>query len=87
MLTSKKIQNNWSRIKVEVVQKWGRLTLQELEKTSGSFVLICKLVKEKYGNVGNFYNEFEKICDRCSGEYYKYVNLEEELLNFLKDAA
>ena len=86
MLTRKKIQNNWSCIKIEMLKHWQKLTPAEVEKTQGSLAQIYHLVHEKYGYLENFYAEFEKVCDKCATEYYKKINLEEELYEFLKAA-
>ena len=64
MLSNQQIQNNWPKIKSQVLSQWNKLSESEVEQTHGSLNSLEKLVHEKYGANVNFDQEYEKICNR-----------------------
>ncbi|MDD4972999.1 MAG: hypothetical protein PHY93_01540 [Bacteriovorax sp.] len=64
MLNNEQIQNNWPKIKSQVLSQWNKLSESEVEQTHGSSNSLGKLVQEKYGANVNFDQEYEKICNK-----------------------
>jgi hypothetical protein len=63
MLNQLLIQNNWPKIKNQILSKWNKLTELDVEETHGRSKYLEKLILEKYGKNMNFNQEYEKICD------------------------
>lgn len=65
MLSSDQIQNNWPRIKTQVLAKWNKLSEADIEKTHGNANSLNKLVSSKYGKIADFDKTYEKMCESC----------------------
>ncbi len=48
MLTDEQIKTLWPEIKGGLINLWGRLTEEELDRTNRDFSSISKIVEEKY---------------------------------------
>ncbi|MBC7540644.1 MAG: hypothetical protein H7281_17625 [Bacteriovorax sp.] len=64
MLSNQQIQNNWPKIKSQVLSQWNELSESDVELTHGSSHSLGKLVQKKYGANVNFDQEYEKICNK-----------------------
>jgi hypothetical protein len=64
MLSNQQIQNNWPKIKSQVLSQWNKLSESDVELTHGSSNSLEKLVQKKYGANVNFDQEYEKICNK-----------------------
>ncbi len=63
MINNENIQNNWPKIKTQVLNKWSKLSESEVEKTSGNANSLQKLIQSKYGAIKDFDKAYEKICE------------------------
>jgi uncharacterized protein YjbJ (UPF0337 family) len=43
------IKGKWTEFKGEVLNQWGKLTNDELDKTSGNMVSILGMIQQRYG--------------------------------------
>lgn len=43
------IKGKWTEMKGEILSQWGKMTNDELDKTSGNAVSILGLIQQKYG--------------------------------------
>ena len=50
MLNEEMIKGKWKEIKGEIKTLWGKLTDDELDKTSGNLESIAGIIQQRYGN-------------------------------------
>ena len=65
MLSNQQIQNNWPKIKTQVLNKWNKLSESEVEKTHGNTKSLNQLVSKTYGEIKDFDKTYEKMCESC----------------------
>lgn len=67
MISNQQIQKNWPKIKLQVLNKWDKLSEADVEKTHGNINALGSLVQLKYGNANkeDFNKTYEKICEFC----------------------
>ena len=44
------VKGKWTELKGEVLNKWGKLTSDELDETKGNLVAIAGLIQQRYGD-------------------------------------
>lgn len=49
MLNEDTIKGKWNEIKGEIRTQWGKMTEDELEKSSGNMTSIAGLIQQRYG--------------------------------------
>lgn len=62
MLEYQQIENNWSKIKKQILNQWDQLSDAEVEQTHGNANSLAKLVERIYGPNKNFDSDYEKLC-------------------------
>ena len=48
-MNSDMMKGKWTELKGEVLNKWGKLTSDELDETKGNLVAIAGLIQQRYG--------------------------------------
>lgn len=49
MFNEETIKGKWKEIKGEIKTQWGKMTDDELEKTSGNLTTIAGIIQQRYG--------------------------------------
>ena len=69
------IKGKWNEFKGEVQKMWGKITDSELEKAKGDYKAVRGLIKQKYGDAKEDYDEkFENILNRYSDQKDSVAN-------------
>lgn len=71
------MKGKWTELKGEVLNKWGKLTSDELDETKGNVVAIAGLIQQRYGEAK------EAISDRL---HEIFGSAKEALHNVIDDA-
>jgi len=79
MLNEETLKGKWTEIKGEIKTQWGKMTDDELEKTSGNLVSIIGLIQQRYGA------KKEEIQERMGQITSKFSEKTEEIKNQLRD--
>ncbi len=65
MSQTETVKTKWSDIKGEVQKAWGKLTLDDIERTKGEVSAISSLVQQKHGDSSDqFERKFADIVKR-----------------------
>ncbi len=76
MLTDDQFKNKWTEFKGGLMNVWGMLTDEDLEKTQGNLTRISGLIHNKYGEsqeaiqkkLNRLLDSFDNETDKNSGE-------------------
>jgi uncharacterized protein YjbJ (UPF0337 family) len=73
------IKGKWLEIKGDLQKTWGKLTDDELEKTKGEMKSISGLVRQRYGDAKENYEDkvsavFNKYADSAANQRDKAVD-------------
>jgi uncharacterized protein YjbJ (UPF0337 family) len=79
MLNEEMIKGKWKEIKGEIKTLWGKLTDDELDKTSGNLESIAGIIQQRYGN------KKEDIQNKLHGIVSKFSEKSEEVKKSVKD--
>jgi len=62
MYSEQDIKKNWAQLKAQILKKWNKLNMTDVDYTEGNSIKLKKLVQNKYGLNERFDIEFERIC-------------------------
>jgi len=79
MLNEQTIKGKWKELKGEIKTQWGKMTDDELEKTSGNLTSITGLIQQRYGA------KKEEIQEKLHRIASKFSEKTEEVKNQMKD--
>jgi uncharacterized protein YjbJ (UPF0337 family) len=79
MMNEDMIKGKWKEIKGEILTFWGKLTDDELDKTSGNLESIAGIVQQRYGI------KKEEIQDKLHGIVSKFSEKTENVKKSIKD--
>ena len=79
MINEEMIKGKWKEIKGEIKTLWGKLTDDELDKTSGNLESIAGIIQQRYGS------KKEEIQDKLHGIVFKFSNKTANVKKSIKD--
>jgi len=75
------IKGKWKEIKGEILTLWGKMTDDELDKTSGNLTSITGLIQQRYGD------KKEKIQEKLHDIVSRITEKTENLKNSIRDTS
>ncbi len=79
MINEEMIKGKWKEIRGEIKTQWGKLTDDELDKTSGNLESIAGIIQQRYGS------KKEEIQAKLNGIVSKFSEKTEEVKKSVKD--
>lgn len=79
MVNQDMMQGKWKEIKGEIKTLWGKLTDDELDKTSGNLESIAGIIQQRYGN------KKEEIQDKLHSVISKFSEKAKDVKKSIKD--
>jgi uncharacterized protein YjbJ (UPF0337 family) len=79
MVNEDMMMGKWKEIKGEIKILWGKLTDDELDKTSGNLESLAGIIQQRYGN------KKEEIQDKLHGILSKFSEKAEDVKKSIKD--
>lgn len=79
MLNEDTIKGKWNEIKGEIRTQWGKMSDDELEKTSGNITSIAGLIQQRYGA------KKEEVQEKLNGILAKFSAKTEEVKNKMQN--
>ena len=73
MLNEDTMKGKWNEIKGEIKTQWGKMTDDELEKSSGNITSIAGLIQQRYGA------KKEEVQEKLNGILAKFSKKTEEV--------
>lgn len=78
MINEAVIKGKWKEIKGEIINQWGKMTDDELEKVSGNVTSIAGLIQQRYGE------KKEVILERINSIATSFSEKTENIKNDMK---
>jgi uncharacterized protein YjbJ (UPF0337 family) len=72
-MTNDTLKGKWTEMKGEIQTQWGKMTDDELEKSSGNVTSIVGLIQQKYGH------KLEEVQEKMNGILAKFSDKTEEV--------
>lgn len=79
MLNEETIKGKWKEIKGEILTQWGKMSDDELDKSSGNMVSIAGLIQQRYGA------KKEEVQEKLNNIFSKFSDKTEEIKNNLRN--
>lgn len=79
MLNEDTIKGKWNEIKGEIRTHWGKMSDDELEKSSGNITSIAGLIQQRYGS------KKEEVHEKLNQILAKFSKKTEEIKNKMQD--
>lgn len=79
MLNEETVKGKWNEIKGEILTQWGKMSNDELDKSSGNLVSIAGLIQQRYGA------KKEEVQEKLNSIFAKFSEKTEEVKNNLKN--
>jgi uncharacterized protein YjbJ (UPF0337 family) len=79
MLNEDTIKGKWNEIKGEIRTQWGKMSDDELEKSSGNLTSIAGLIQQRYGA------KKEEVQEKLNNILAKFSKKSEEVKNRMQN--